>query len=333
MFEITSRLPSLRPVFIVLLCGALLPTLLWAQSEPTAEYRITFEATWSAATHAAPSNPHFSPLIGGTHNGGVDFWTPGTLASEAIEVMAQAGRTDLLRAEMQAAMMMGSGGEVIEGMDIPSPGVDQDTFLATMAHPLATVVTMVAPSPDWFVGVDALPLRVNGQWIEGRTVDLFTWDAGTDSGTDFRSPNQSTRPPQPIALLGAPLDNGVPMGRFVFERLDAPDVPPLELGGGDFRITARWQIADGTFGTGRGSGLTADTGTFWFFDPDNVELVVKVLDACAVNGHRWVFAGGLTSVGVELEIEEVETGTTRTYENPIDTPFQPVQDTRAFPCS
>ncbi len=304
-----------------------------AQPEPTALYRVTFEATWSAATHAAPGNPHFSPLIGGAHHDGVDFWSPGALASEAIKEVAQAGRPGLLRTEVQAAIMMGSAGEVIEGRNIPSPGMEQVDFTVTTTHPLATVVTMVAPSPDWFVGVDALPLRVNGQWIDGRVVDLFTWDAGTDSGTDFTSPNRPTRPPVPIALLGAPLDNGVPMGRFIFERLDAPPVPPLELGEGSYRITARWRLADGTFGTGRGSGLTADTGTFWFFDPDNVELVVKVLDACPVNGHRWVFAAGLTSVGVELEVEEVGSEITRTYQNPVDTPFLPVQDTRAFPCS
>ena len=314
---------------------AISPSLL-AQTEtpePTARYRLTFEATWSAATHAAPANPHFSPLIGGTHNQGVDFWSPGGLASEAIKEMAQAGRPGLLRAEVQAAQTMGTAGEVIEGQEIPSPGMDQDTFTATTTHPLATVVTMVAPSPDWFVGVDALPLQVNGQWIEGRVVELFPWDAGTDSGTDFTSPNQPTRPPQPIARLGPPLDGDVPLGRFVFERLDAPEIPPLELGDGAYRITARWSLADGTFGTGRGSELTADTGTFWFFDPANVELVVKVLDACAVNGHRWVFAAGLTSVGVELEVEEVASGITQPYENPVDTPFLPVQDTGAFPCN
>ena len=48
---------------------------------------------------------------------------------------------------------------------------------------------MVAPSPDWFVGVSGLPLFENGQWVEERRIDLVPWDAGTDSGTTFESRN------------------------------------------------------------------------------------------------------------------------------------------------
>ncbi len=78
--------------------------------------------------------------------------------------------------------------------------------------------------------------------------------------------------------------------------------------------------------------LTADTGYFWFFDPANVELVVKVLDGCAVNGHSWVFAGGLTNVNVLLQVIDTETGTMQSYSNALGTAFQPIQDSSAFPC-
>jgi hypothetical protein len=78
--------------------------------------------------------------------------------------------------------------------------------------------------------------------------------------------------------------------------------------------------------------LTADTGYFWFFDPANVELVVKVLDGCAVNGHAWVFAGGLTNVNVLLQVIDTRTGTMQSYSNALGTAFQPVQDSSAFPC-
>jgi hypothetical protein len=59
--------------------------------------------------------------------------------------------------------------------------------------------------------------------------------------------------------------------------------------------------------------LTPDSGYYWFFAPDNVELVVKVLDGRAVNGHYWVFYGGLTDVGFVLEVVDTETGARRTY--------------------
>lgn len=68
----------------------------------------------------------------------------------------------------------------------------------------------------------------------------------------------------------------------------------------------------------------------WFFRGENSELIVKVLDACSVNNHFWVFAGGLTNVQVELTVTDRDTGTSRVYNNLQSTPFQPIQDTAAF---
>ena len=80
-----------------------------------------------------------------------------------------------------------------------------------------------------------------------------------------------------------------------------------------------------------GVSLTGDSGYFWFFDAANIELVVKVLDACTL-GNFWVFAGGLTNVGVTLIVEDTQTGASKTYTNPIGTAFAPLQDTKAFSC-
>ncbi|HVR28597.1 MAG TPA: hypothetical protein VMS86_03600, partial [Thermoanaerobaculia bacterium] len=77
--------------------------------------------------------------------------------------------------------------------------------------------------------------------------------------------------------------------------------------------------------------LTDDTGAFWFFDSANVEILIKVLDACAsAFDSFWVFAAGLTNVEVRLTVTDTETGMVKVYDNPLDQPFQPVQDTRAF---
>jgi hypothetical protein len=67
--------------------------------------------------------------------------------------------------------------------------------------------------------------------------------------------------------------------------------------------------------------LTADTGYFWFFDPANVELVVKVLDGCSVNDRFWAFAGGLTNVNVLLQVTDTRTGVTQPYSNALGSPF------------
>ncbi len=105
----------------------------------------------------------------------------------------------------------------------------------------------------------------------------------------------------------------------------------LCLNGGRFRVTVYYATPDGASGPGMGVGLTGDSGYFWFFDAANIELVVKVLDACTL-GNFWVFAGGLTNVGVTLIVEDTQTGATKTYNNAIGTPFAPLQDTRAFSC-
>jgi hypothetical protein len=96
-------------------------------------------------------------------------------------------------------------------------------FDVSLSHPLVTLVSMVAPSPDWFVGVSSLGLLENGDWVEERVVELFPYDAGTDGGTTYQSANQPTTPREPIRRLSEPpltVDGAVaPMGRFVFRRL------------------------------------------------------------------------------------------------------------------
>jgi hypothetical protein len=100
-----------------------------------------------------------------------------------------------------------------------------------------------------------------------------------------------------------------------------------------YRVRTTWSKTDGSSGQGHAIALTADTGYFWFFNSSNVEAIVKVLEGCGINGHRWVFAGGLTNVLVNLSVTDTVTGTTQTYTNPQGTAFQPIQDTSAFPCN
>jgi len=111
----------------------------------------------------------------------------------------------------------------------------------------------------------------------------------------------------------------------------APSSTSLCLRGGRFRVETTWTASDHTTGQGRAVGLTGDTGYFWFFDDSNVELVVKILDGCSSNDRFWVFAGGLTNVGVTLTITDTRTGAVNTYENPEGTAFRPIQDTAAMP--
>ncbi len=104
----------------------------------------------------------------------------------------------------------------------------------------------------------------------------------------------------------------------------------LCLRGGRFRASIDWTTPNGQSGHATGVPITSDTGYFWFFSPSNVEVLVKALDACGLNDHYWVFAGGLTSVDLTLRLTDTWTGDTKEYRNPQNTPFQPIQDTTAF---
>lgn len=108
--------------------------------------------------------------------------------------------------------------------------------------------------------------------------------------------------------------------------------PGLYLRDRRFRVNATFATNQGATGTLRPVNLSDDTGYGTFFNPANVELLVKVLDGCAINQRWWVFLGGLTNVAVELEIEDTTTGQVRSYVNPQGVAFVPQQDTQAFPC-
>ncbi len=111
-----------------------------------------------------------------------------------------------------------------------------------------------------------------------------------------------------------------------------PDERTLCLENGRYAVRASWEKPDGETGDAVAWPLTGDTGLYWFFAPTNVEMVLKVLDGCGINQHRWVFAGGLTDLGVTMTVTDTETGLEQVYENPVGTAFQPVQDLEAFAC-
>ena len=198
-----------------------------ATATPTARYNVTFQATWSRATHPEdfPADPHFSPLVGATHTARVRFWEPGGIATPGIEAMAELGRTTPLASEIRAVIDQGTAQHLLLGGGInPSPGNTGLDFEISLEYPLITLVSMVAPSPDWFTGVHDMSLVEDGDWVRERVVTLFAYDAGTDSGATYESPDLDSQPREPIqSIAGRPLaQNGAvaPVGQFTFRRID-----------------------------------------------------------------------------------------------------------------
>jgi hypothetical protein len=105
---------------------------------------------------------------------------------------------------------------------------------------------------------------------------------------------------------------------------------PLLLHDGRFRVRATWRDDQHGSGIAHPAALTGQTGYHWFFQPDNIETLIKVLDGCTVNGRYWVFLAGLTNVEAHFTVEDTLTGETWSHTNLLQTPFAPVQDTNAL---
>ncbi len=104
----------------------------------------------------------------------------------------------------------------------------------------------------------------------------------------------------------------------------------LCLDAGRFLIDATWTKPDGESGSAHAVSLTTGAGYFWFFEPDNIEVVAKVLDGCAIDGHSWFFAAGMTNLAVRVDVTDLLTNTSRSYSNPEGIVFRPIADTSTF---
>ena len=201
-------------------------------AQPSVTYEVTFASTWSAATHpdGFPPGPHFSPLIGAAHADDVVLWEAGQTATGGIEAMAETGATSALRAEIEAHALAGRAAQVLSGDGLGvSPGSTAMTIDLDAGAPLVTLVTMLAPSPDWFVGVDRLDLRDGDGWVTERTVDLYVYDAGSDDGATYTSADADADPKRPIARIEAPPffqgATAAPVGTFTFRLSTATSGP------------------------------------------------------------------------------------------------------------
>jgi ELWxxDGT repeat protein len=96
------------------------------------------------------------------------------------------------------------------------------------------------------------------------------------------------------------------------------DPRDLCLRDGRFAVRVEWtnQHAGGVSGLGRAIPDTDETGYFWFFDQDNLELAVKLLDGSRLNGKLWFFYGALSDVEYVITVTDRQTGAVRTYHNP-----------------
>ena len=111
-----------------------------------------------------------------------------------------------------------------------------------------------------------------------------------------------------------------------------PDEHTVCLHDARYRVRVTWLAENGRTGAARtASSSTEDSGLFWFFDRENWEVLVKVLDGCALNGNVWVYGASTTDLGHTVRVTDTATGVEKEYRNEPGVPASAITDSTAFP--
>lgn len=197
-----------------------------------AKYKMVFEGLWSPQTHPKdfPTQAmwltHFSDVIGATHPKNFSFWGEGEIATDGFRSLAEWGSVGLLERELRQ-----KGGllrSIVKAQGLWHPRVNSNTtaaFSVDKKRHLLSLASMFGPSPDWVVGVNGLDLcQKDCSWVESKVVDLVPYDAGTDNGISYMSPNAETRPRERMYRI-TPMYPEDP--RAPFYNPSAHEVPPM----------------------------------------------------------------------------------------------------------
>uniref|UniRef100_A0A665TPR4 Spondin-1 n=1 Tax=Echeneis naucrates TaxID=173247 RepID=A0A665TPR4_ECHNA len=176
----------------------------------TAKYRLTFYGNWSEKVHPKdyPRRAnHWSALIGASHSKGYVLWEYGGYASEGVRQVAEFGSPIKMEEEIRQ-----KGDEVLTVIKTKAQwpawqplnlrAAPSAEFSVDRTRHLMSFLTMLGPSPDWNVGLSGEDLCTKEcGWVQRLVTDLIPWDAGTDGGVTYESPNKPTIPQEKIRPL------------------------------------------------------------------------------------------------------------------------------------
>ncbi|MEO6453014.1 MAG: spondin domain-containing protein [Ginsengibacter sp.] len=166
-----------------------------------ASYKVIITMNWAATKFGVPAGAHFTALAGMVHSKDASLWMPGTLATPGLEDVAEIGNNTKIDAESDAVI---SKNKALSKFTIAPPSVTgsvETNLHFNTNHSYISFASMIAPSPDWFIGIHDFNLLNGTIWINDITVNLLGYDAGTEEGDVFNLNNPATVPQQNIALL------------------------------------------------------------------------------------------------------------------------------------
>ena len=175
--------------------------------------------------------------------------------------------------------------------------------------------------------------------LSSGTVASRRWDFGDGVVSSARNPKHSWSSPgfYRVVLVVSGLDTESTASRDILVRASdpagmcEPDGGTLCLRDSRYAVGVEWWTGGGQ--SGRGSVVhagTNDSGLFRFFSRDNWEVLIKVLDGCALNGHMWVFGASTTDLGYSITVTDTVTGMVQEYRNEPGQPAPAITDDEAF---
>ena len=197
----------------------------------SADYRVTFQGNWTldSTPDGVVSDAHFTTRVGAVHGADVTFWQSGGRASPGVEQVAETGATSRFRSEIEASPHVAA----VIRQGIPFGGTGRATFSIDIAsdHPRVTLLSMIGPSPDWFVGIAGRSLLdASGRWAPRVEIDLFPYDAGTEDGDEFSLANPATVPQGVIrSIRGTGKFSNEPMAQLTFVLTSTETRPAVSL--------------------------------------------------------------------------------------------------------
>jgi Spondin_N len=168
-----------------------------------AAYSVEVTGKWAMPDFPVPVSAHFTNFVGMVHNEKGILWKPGMFATQGIENVAEAGTVTSILSEVDSAIYNKKALSLIIFTPPAPAGSKRIAISCNNKFSMVSMASMVAPSPDWFIGLSGFNLYKNNQWIADTTVQLYVYDAGTEDGDVFGYNNPGTNPQQPINLLDA----------------------------------------------------------------------------------------------------------------------------------
>jgi len=181
--------------------------------QDSVSYNVIFTTKWSEPAFSVPVNAHLTKLIGMVHTTDTFLWS-NKPASPGLEFVAEIGSNRKMMDEIDSMIVKQ---KVVSQFAIDPPVINSSIEFPmkfTSKFNAISFASMIAPSPDWFTGLNNYSLIQNDKWIDDITIDLFIYDAGSEDGDVFGYDNPSTVPLQNVSFLTAPnatvLANGNP---------------------------------------------------------------------------------------------------------------------------